>query len=87
MKQNMCTDPRSGCSPRGVRPPERRSVVSGGSVPPATLMARSRAAAKHQLHDAREALRAARRRVVQLEDAFESWRWLEHQLVDAGPVA
>lgn len=87
MKQTTCTDPRSERSPRGVRPTERRSVVSAGSVPPAILVARSRAAAEHQLHDARAALRAARRRVVQLEDALESWRSLEHRLVDAGLVA
>jgi hypothetical protein len=52
---------------------ERRQTVSSPSVSPDTLVARHVENARRQLAEARERLKAARRRVVQLEDALGNW--------------
>ena len=48
-----------------------------------TLVDQSLRSAELQLLDAREALKDARRRVVQLEDALEGWRVMREQVVRA----
>jgi hypothetical protein len=53
--------------------PERRQTVVPDSVSPETLIERHVDSARRQLLDARENLKAARRRVVQLEDALCNW--------------
>ena len=53
---------------------ERRDVLtSGGSSAPAAIVATWVQAAERQLLEAREELKAARRRVVQMEDVVTSW--------------
>ena len=59
---------------------ERRSVGRAHDLPPETILADAVTAAERQLADAREQLRAARRRVVQLEEVVESWRDLANRL-------
>ncbi len=59
---------------------ERRAVGRSHDVPPETILADTVAVAERQLSDAREHLRAARRRVVQLEEVVESWRDLARRL-------
>ncbi len=66
------TECRSGRTHAAVI--ERRSVGRSHDVPPETILADTIWAAEHQLADAREHLRAARRRVVQLEEVVEGWR-------------
>jgi hypothetical protein len=51
----------------------RRFTGFGGPVPVSTLVDQSLRSAELQLLDAREALKEARRRVVQLEDALARW--------------
>ena len=48
-----------------------------------TLVDQSLRSAELQLLDAREALKEARRRVVQLEDALEGWQRLREQMARA----
>jgi len=53
---------------------ERRdALTSGGSSAPAAIVATWVQAAERQLLEAREELKAARRRVVQMEDVVTSW--------------
>ena len=53
---------------------ERRGALSaGGSSAPAAIVATWVQAAERQLLEAREELKAARRRVVQMEDVVTSW--------------
>jgi hypothetical protein len=61
----------------------RRFARYGESTPVSTLLDQSLRGAELQLLDAREALKDARRRVVQLEDALESWRALREAMVQA----
>jgi hypothetical protein len=53
--------------------PERRQTAASPSVSPEVLVDRHVENARRQLADARERLKAARRRVVQLEDALCNW--------------
>ena len=53
---------------------ERRdALTSGGPSAPAAIVATWVQAAERQLLEAREELKAARRRVVQMEDVVTSW--------------
>lgn len=64
---------------------ERRRFARFGdvtSVP--SLVDQSLRSAESQLLDAREALKDARRRVVQLESALEAWRTLRDEMARAG---
>jgi hypothetical protein len=58
----------------------RRFARFGDPVPVPALVDQSLRSAELQLLDAREALKDARRRVVQLEDALESWRALREEM-------
>jgi len=63
---------------------ERRRFARFGEVLPVpTLVDQSLRSAELQLLDAREALKDARRRVVQLEDALEGWRVVREQMARA----
>jgi hypothetical protein len=62
----------------------RRFAHFGDPVPVPTLLDQSLRSAELQLLDAREALKEARRRVVQLEDALEGWRLLRSEVARAG---
>lgn len=53
--------------------PDRRQTAAPPSVRPEVLVERHVENARRQLAEARERLKAARRRVVQLEDAVENW--------------
>ncbi len=53
--------------------PERRQTAAPEPVTPEALIERHVESARRQLADAREKLKAARRRVVQLEDALCNW--------------
>jgi len=53
--------------------PDRRQVTVPETVSPEALIERHVDSARRQLADARENLKAARRRVVQLEDALCNW--------------
>ncbi|MEO6469477.1 MAG: hypothetical protein ABIP21_10290 [Acidimicrobiia bacterium] len=56
------------------RKAERRdALTSGDSSAPAAIVASWVRAAERQLLEAREELKAARRRVVQMEDVVTSW--------------
>jgi hypothetical protein len=69
-------------------PPERRRFARyGDPVPVPTLVDQSLRSAELQLLDAREALKNARRRVVQLEDALESWQTLRQEMTRNGSEA
>ena len=57
----------------GGRACERREVSTSDSPAPAAIVALWVDAAERQLLEAREQLKAARRRVVQLEDVVTSW--------------
>jgi hypothetical protein len=62
-------------------PKERRRFGRyGDPIPVPTLVDQSLRSAELQLLDAREALKDARRRVVQLEDALERWRALREDV-------
>jgi hypothetical protein len=52
---------------------ERRQSTASPSVSPEVLVERHVENARRQLAEARERLKAARRRVVQLEDAVGNW--------------
>jgi len=60
----------------GARPAERRSYVKSLEPSSRELVEQSLYSAARQLHDAREALKVARRRVVQLEDVVAYWQEL-----------
>ncbi len=60
--------------------PERRHLVTPESVSPEELIARHIENARERLADGRERLKAARRRVVQLEDALISWERLAGEM-------
>ena len=64
---------------------ERRQTVDDGGVSPETLVQRHVDSARRQLAGAREALKAARRRVVQLEDAVGNWEHFAAEVRDQGP--
>ena len=67
-----------------VPPSERRRRGRyGNPIPVPTLVDQSLRSAELQLLDAREALKEARRRVVQLEDALEGWQRLREQMMRA----
>jgi hypothetical protein len=69
-------------------PKERRRFARyGDPIPVPTLVDQSLRSAELQLLDAREALKDARRRVVQLEDALESWRALRNEMSRAASEA
>jgi hypothetical protein len=53
--------------------PERRQTASSPSISPEVLVERHVENARRQLAEARERLKGARRRVVQLEDALANW--------------
>jgi hypothetical protein len=55
----------------------RRFVGTTGGLEPRQLLATSRQSAEAQLREAREALKAARRRVVELEEAVQGWHELD----------
>ena len=57
----------------------RRFARFGDPIPVPTLVDQSLRSAELQLLDAREALKDARRRVVQLEDALEGWQALRER--------
>lgn len=70
--------------------PERRQTVGEEPVSPEALIARHVENARRQLADARESLKAARRRVVQLEDALCNWERFAAEIrrsADGGPTA
>jgi phage shock protein A len=60
--------------------PERRHTTTPDSVSPEDLIARHISDAREQLADGRERLKAARRRVVQLEDALANWERLAAEM-------
>jgi hypothetical protein len=62
---------------------ERRQTASSPSVSPQTLVGRHVDNARRQLAEARERLKAARRRVVQLEDALQNWERFAAELREA----
>ena len=67
---------------------ERRdALTSGGSSAPATIVATWVQAAERQLLHAREELKAARRRVVQMEDVVTSWEGFAAALADENDTA
>ena len=63
----------------GTSKERRRFARFGDPVPVPALVDQSLRSAELQLLDAREALKDARRRVVQLEDALEGWRVLHER--------
>jgi hypothetical protein len=65
----------------------RRFARYGDAVSVPTLVDQALRSAELQLIDAREALKDARRRVVQLEDALESWRVLHDEVLRADRAA
>ena len=84
----MDDDPSAG-DRHAARPPRIRRRNGAGSprfgdpVPVPALVDQSLRSAELQLLDAREALKDARRRVVQLEDALEGWRVLRDEMARA----
>jgi hypothetical protein len=60
--------------------PERRRTATSEAVSPEALIERHVEGARRQLAEARERLKAARRRVVQLEDALCNWERLAAEL-------
>jgi hypothetical protein len=66
---------------------ERRETVGNDAVGPETLVQRHVDSARRQLADAREQLKAARRRVVQLEDAVCNWERFAAEVREQGPGA
>jgi hypothetical protein len=67
-----------------LAPQERRRFARyGESIPVASLVDQSLRSAELQLLEARESLKDARRRVVQLEDALKGWQALRDALAPA----
>jgi phage shock protein A len=64
---------------------ERRQTVNNDAVGPETLVQRHVDSARRQLAEAREQLKAARRRVVQLEDAVDNWERFAAEVRERGP--
>jgi hypothetical protein len=64
---------------------ERRTSVGDDGVGPETLVQRHVDSARRQLAEAREQLKAARRRVVQLEDAVCNWERFAAEVREQGP--
>jgi hypothetical protein len=64
---------------------ERRETVGNEGVDPETLVQRHVDSARRQLAEAREHLKAARRRVVQLEDAVGNWERFAAEVREHGP--
>ncbi len=60
-------------APETAPSPDRRQTTTPPSVQPEVLVERHVENARRQLAEARERLKAARRRVVQLEDAVGNW--------------
>jgi uncharacterized membrane protein YccC len=75
MSQTAISSNGHGTTVRGDEPatPERRQTVAPDPVSPEELIARHVENARRQLAEARENLKASRRRVVQLEDALSNW--------------
>ena len=75
MTQTTISTNGHGTSPPGeaAASPERRQTPASPAVSPEALVERHVESARRQLADARERLKAARRRVVQLEDALGNW--------------
>jgi hypothetical protein len=65
--------------------PERRQTAVPEAVSPEALIERHVDNARRQLADARENLKAARRRVVQLEDALCNWERFATELRRGNP--
>lgn len=85
-EQRSTTDRLSAID--ALAPQERRRFGRfGDPIPAPTLVDQSVRGAELQLLDAREALKDARRRVVQLEDALESWRALREEMMRVGTNA
>ena len=81
-------DRDAGTAAPSLPPSERRRLGRyGDPIPVPTLVDQSLRSAELQLLDAREALKEARRRVVQLEDALEGWQGLREQMVRAAADA
>lgn len=66
-------DRSTSLAPEEAPSPDRRQTAAPPSVQPEVLVERHVENARRQLADARERLKAARRRVVQLEDAVGNW--------------
>lgn len=66
---------------------ERREALPSISPEPAAIVASWVHAAERQLLEAREELKAARRRVVQLEDVVTSWEGFAATLSQSGDRA
>jgi hypothetical protein len=64
---------------------ERRQTVGNETVSPEALVQRHVDSARRQLAEAREQLKAARRRVVQLEDAVCNWERFAAEVRERGP--
>jgi hypothetical protein len=64
---------------------ERRQALGDDGVSPETLVQRHVDSARRQLAEAREQLKAARRRVVQLEDAVGNWERFAAEVRDQAP--
>jgi hypothetical protein len=71
--------PTKAISPQ-VLVAERRQAVTPGPIGPEELIGRHIENARAQLADGRERLKAARRRVVQLEDAVAGWERLAAEM-------
>ena len=67
------TSSRATVTPPPPAPAERRQSTGSPAVSPEDLVQRHVDNARRQLAEARERLKAARRRVVQLEDAVCNW--------------
>ena len=78
-QRSAATEPTGGAT----EPERRRFARYGDAVSVPTLVDQSLRSAELQLIEAREALKDARRRVVQLEDALESWRVLRDEVLRA----
>ena len=77
MSQIAISSNGHGTKIRREEPPtERRQTVVPDPVSPEALIARHVENARRQLAEARENLKASRRRVVQLEDALCNWERL-----------
>jgi hypothetical protein len=82
MSQTAISSNGHGTTVRGVQPtvPERRQTATPDAVSPEELIARHVENARRQLAEARESLKASRRRVVQLEDALCNWERFADEL-------
>jgi hypothetical protein len=65
---------------------ERRQTIGNDAVTPEALVQRHVDSARRQLAEAREQLKAARRRVVQLEDAVCNWERFAAEARERGPL-